>query len=181
MQIEGLQPGVAATGWGVGELCSCPQEECSIAAALVQESDDDTRRHPSGGRPPGPPIYLRGARSGDLGPRPAADRSGERSLTRDLTNHARADPAHGPNPSDPAVHLQPPTEVKNSQDQAPRWPMDYTEPELTPAGGLSRSVTSPANSGRRAVWAKSRRPTIRAKSGVRQSGELPSHKGTLKR
>ena len=137
----------------------------------------------------GPPIYLQGARSGDLGPCPAADRSGKRSLTRDLITHARADPAHGPNLSDPAVHHQPPTEVENSQDQAPRWPMDYTEPELTPAGGLSRFVTSPAKSGRPAVWTDSDRPTGWAKSGVRQaggrptcpdarpSGELPSHNG----
>ena len=155
MQTESLQPGVAATGWGVGELCSCPQEECSIAAASVQESDNVARRQPSGDRPPGPPIYLRGARSGDLVPQPAADKSGERSLTRDLSTHARAGSARGPKP--PGLGTRPSTTSHPRDQELPRsstpFPPRSRTPKIThpvrqwtasdrrtPAVDLSRSV-----------------------------------------
>ena len=142
MQTEGLQPGVAATGWGVGELCSCPQEECNIAAASGQESDNVARHQPSGDRPPGPPIYLRGARSGDLVPQPAADKSGERSLTRDLSTHARADPARGPKTPGPGTQPSTTSHPPRSRTPKIKHPVrQWTASDRrTPAVDLSRSV-----------------------------------------
>ena len=161
---RGAAAGCCSERPGVGDLCSCPQDECNIAAASVQESDDVTQA--------------------------AAGRRGRLSICKARVGGPRTSPRELTRPTGRPPRIWPPTNSHHSRSRTLKT-KPLVSQWTTPSPGSRRQATCHGPSRLRPnTGVRQSGPNlgvsqpgglVPACPDAQPSGELPLHNGTLQR